>query len=125
VPDVNDIGVEYIYKTLIANLMNGKVTLPTADRKGREEVTLSEMGISYPVLWKPENPEDETIDNPAAAPVNPGDQGVTRENKITVKKQKFTVMFCWQPKLPHERLAEKEKKKAESAPDADATNLAP
>jgi type IV pilus assembly protein PilM len=122
VPDVNDIGVEYIYKTLIANLMNGKVTLPTADRKGREEVTLSEMGISYPVLWKPERPEEEMIDNPAGTPSNPGDQGATREDKIKVQKQKFTVMFCWQPKLPHERLAEKEKKKAEIAPDAANTN---
>jgi hypothetical protein len=62
------------------------------------------------------------IDNPAGTPSNPGDQGATREDKIKVQKQKFTVMFCWQPKLPHERLAEKEKKKAEIAPDAANTN---
>jgi type IV pilus assembly protein PilM len=125
VPDVNDIGVDYIYKTLISNLMNGKVTLPTADRKGREEIKISDLGISYPVLWKPENPEDDKIDDPAAPQANPGEPDANRDKKITVKKQKFLVMFCWQPKLPHDRLAEQEKKKAENVGGANAAPPAP
>ena len=130
---MNEIGEEYLRKTLIDGLMNGKVTLPTADRKGVEKVSMKELGISFPVLWKPGKVETVLIDNPklgaptdrnAAAAVqqalHPG--GVVpvgdADTKISVPEFKFNVQFCWQPKLPTNALAEKEKLKGDNPPVA-------
>lgn len=129
---MNDIGEEYLRKTLIDGLMNGKVSLPTADRKGMEKVSLKELGISFPVLWNPQKVEPVTIPNPkyggADAPARPGAAmglgagapqptaaGAESDASISVLKFKFNVQFCWQPKLPHERLTEKEKAQKEQA----------
>jgi type IV pilus assembly protein PilM len=124
-------GEEYLRKTLIDGLENGKVSLPTADRKGTEMVTMKELGISYPVLWKPQKVEEELIENPkagASAHANPAaggsalpGGGTGQPERILVPKFKFTVMFCWQPKLPHERLAAKEQAKAAAAPETAQT----
>ncbi len=126
---MSEIGEEYLRKTLIDGLQNGKVTLPTPDRKGSEKVTMKELGISFPVLWKPEKVENVLIDNPKAGSgtVGGGYQGGTageQESKISVPQFKFNVQFCWQPKLPHERQADKEQSETDiaAAPDAAAAN---
>ena len=100
---------------------------------------MKELGISFPVLWKPEKVENALIDNPKAgggaagasnSGVFGGGPGATPagaaagevEAKISVPQFKFNVQFCWQPKLPHERQAAKEQAEKEKAP---ATDTAP
>jgi type IV pilus assembly protein PilM len=126
---MGDIGEEYLRKTLIDGLENGTVTLPTADRKVAEKVSMKELGIGYPVLWKPEKVEIVTIDNPkytGGAVGAGGNPAAADENaaKITVPQFKFNVQFCWQPKPPSKRLeakAQAEKDKG-SATETAATN---
>jgi hypothetical protein len=137
---MGEIGEAYLRKTLIDGLMNGKVTLPTADRKGTEKVSMKELGISFPVLWKPEKVENTLIDNPkagsgaggaAARPLVGGGavmpQGGAGEPdaKISVPQFKFNVQFCWQPKLPHERLTAKEQAEKDKPPAQDAAPPTP
>jgi hypothetical protein len=126
---MSEIGEEYLRKTLIDGLENGKVTLPTADRMGTEKVSMKELGIGYPVLWKPEKVEIVQIDNPKYAGGAVGASGnpaPADENaaKISVPQFKFNVQFCWQPKLPSKRLDAKMKAEKDkgSATDTAATN---
>jgi type IV pilus assembly protein PilM len=104
----SEVGEQYLRKTLIDALENGSVKLPTADRKGTEEVTMKELGISFPVLWKPaimNSVPDPRNDAPTS-----GDTGKT----ATIKQFKFNVQFCWQPKLPSKRLEAKKQGTSET-----------
>jgi hypothetical protein len=129
----DDIGEEYIRNTLINGLQNGTVTLPTADRQKTEPVSMKELGISFPVLWKPEIMDKVTIPDPkssSTADAAPAVGGVGlaggraptaaggETGMITVKRFKFNVQFCWQPKLPSKRQEIKEKGEQEQSGDA-------
>ena len=130
--DRADYGAQYVIRTLIENLRNGKVKLPTDDPSGVEEVTLQELGISYPVLVNPLKVESESLKNPNAdpetggrvgggaemglmggaarprrTPVAGGDTGAA--DAIKLQRFDFVVHFCWQPKTATER---REAKKA-------------
>jgi type IV pilus assembly protein PilM len=131
---MGNIGEEYVRKTLIAGLMNGQVTLLNADRNGTETVSMKELGISYPVLWDPQQVENAIIENPKAgagtahAPIAGGPVGAPAgdtDATIQVKRFKFKVLFCWQPKLPHERQAEKLKAEKEKPATTDAAAATP
>lgn len=137
--DRNNQGPQYIRKTLLANLRNGKVKLPASDPDGGAEVTMKEFGISYPLFVNPLKIESELIANPYAdkdAPVKLGGDamlgglGASKPKAvsagvpdptsatISVPRFDFNVQFCWQPKTPTMRLAEKkaaEKKAKEAA----------
>jgi type IV pilus assembly protein PilM len=131
----DDIGEEYIRKTLINGLQNGTVTLPTADRQKTETVSMKELGISFPVLWKPEIMDKVTIPDPKTASTADAAQAVGgpavagahqpaaaggESGMITVKRFKFNVQFCWQPKLPSKRQEAKEKTETEKSGDTAA-----
>ena len=59
--DQKDHGAEYVRKTLIENLRNDKVKLPTSEPGVTEEVTMQELGISYPVLVNPPKLETDGV----------------------------------------------------------------
>jgi hypothetical protein len=127
----DDIGAEYIRKTLIDSLLHEKVTLPTADRRSTEKVSMRELGISFPVLWFPQKVENVFIENPkgsapAATTAPPAAGGAPKaaaadtENKISVPQFRFNVQFCWQPRLPSERQKVKDSSTQGQSPATDA-----
>ena len=64
--DQKDYGAEYVRKTLIENLRNKKVKLPSSEPGVTEEVTMPELGISYPVLVTTPKLERDELANPNA-----------------------------------------------------------
>ncbi len=133
--DRNNQGAKYVRNTLIENLRKNKMKLPSDGPDGFEEVSLQELGVSYPVLVNPLKVEKEEIIDPnadtptgvraggAAMPgiVGPGAtgrrpnatgagaEGADSAAPSTIKLQRFdfVVHFCWQPKTASERLAAK------------------
>ncbi len=133
--DRNNQGAQYVRNTLIDNLRKRKIKLPSEGPEGFEEVSMQDLGVTYPVLINPLKVEKEEINNPnadapsgaalgaAAMPggaLGPG--GTRRPNAgaaraegddsaapSTIKLQRFdfVVHFCWQPKTASERLAAK------------------
>lgn len=119
--DKSDYGAQYVIRTLIENLRNGKVKLPASDPNTVEEVTLQDLGISYPVLINPLRVEPETLKDPNAEPDTGGralgaEPGGARTRKpaagagntgagddIKLQRFDFVVHFCWQPKTATER----------------------
>ncbi len=102
-------GAQFIRNTLLDNLLNMQVELPNGEG-GMDKVSMQELGITYPVLVNPKGVEEEEVNNPMA-----GEGGGTKGDapRIRLPRFDFTVQFCWQPKLPSERHAEK-KKEAEN-----------
>lgn len=135
--DQNDYGAEYVRNTLLENLRNGTLELPSGDSGESEEVTTKELGISHPVLVNPPKVETVELPNPnadsASAGPRPGRgalggigggpmmQPVTENNStepdtFRLRRFEFDVQFCWQPKTPSERLEAKQaKEEAEKA----------
>ncbi|MBN2580132.1 MAG: type IV pilus assembly protein PilM [Pirellulales bacterium] len=129
-------GAQYVKNTFIKNLLEGEVEFPSADRKGTEKVSMNELGISYPLLYDPQQIWEEPIQDPNAAPAEgaaaagplpapgkgPAYPGAApAESTIKVKRFDFNLQFCWQPKLPTDRLeARKEAEKKKTA-DGSAT----
>jgi type IV pilus assembly protein PilM len=112
-------GAQYVRNTLIENLLNAKVKLPTGEKdpNGKdvmEDVSMQEMGITYPILVNPKKLEDEEIDNPIAV-AESGGRRADESGKIRLQRFDFNVQFCWQPKSPSERRALKEKEAANKA----------
>jgi len=134
-------GAQYVRNTLIHNLLHEKVDLPAAEGQGMESVSMAELGILCPVLVNPLRVYDVEIPDPTAAPeTEPGGMshmpeggmlgggkvprppstagGATTGGTIRLKRFDFTVEFCWQPKLPSERLRLRlEREKAKTATD--------
>jgi len=129
-PDPKDPGgTEFVRQTLIDNLHNKKITLPNADRTAKEEVSLAELGVSYPVLVAPENVIEEKVIDPNALPAlqggGPGGAGALAgrmpgaglgpgvgsggrpggpdDPSATLRRLNFVVHFCWKPTPPTER----------------------
>lgn len=112
-------GAQYVRATLVENLRNGKIKLPTDD----EEVTLRDLGISYPVLVNPLRVDSETIRTPYSLPDVGGARGgemgalgagararpaaggadTAANDSIRLQVFSFDVHFCWQPKTATER----------------------
>jgi len=130
--DRNNQGAQYVRNTLIENLRKKKIKIPSDGPDGVEEVSLQDLGISYPVLINPLKVEPEEIVNPnadaptgaalrAGMPGNPlgpggvrkkppaGAEGEDSAAPSTIKLQRFdfVVHFCWQPKTASERQAAK------------------
>ena len=68
---------QFVRNTLIYNLLNAKVKLPN-DKGVIEDVSMQELGITYPVLVSPKKIEDEEIDNPFAG----GVRGEIRDGRV-------------------------------------------
>jgi type IV pilus assembly protein PilM len=125
-------GAQYVRKTLLKKLRTATVQLPTGEPGVTEEVTMRDLGISYPVLvGKPKQLEAVKVTDPsakaAAAPSARGRFGTggpgsrrtagpaagnngAAPGTIHLQKFDFVVHFCWQPKTPTQRQQEKEKK---------------
>jgi type IV pilus assembly protein PilM len=108
-------GAQFVRNTLINNLLNSKVELPIGEKnpKGEdimEKVSMQELGITYPVLVNPKKLEDDLVDNRNVSPEV--DKGVDTGEKIRLQRFDFDMQFCWQPKSPSERRAQKEKESA-------------
>ncbi len=138
--DQKNQGAQYVRETLLKDLRTGKVKLPAADPDSVEEVTLQELGISYPVLVNPLKVETEELQNPNAetdATAGGGVGGVpalggagirprtlpagdnaSPSSIIKLQRFDFVVHFCWQPKTPTERSEVKKAKEQALAPTA-------
>ena len=96
--------------------------LAGGDKGGTEEVSMQELGVSFPVLVKPLKPVPVDLPLPtaqtgsgssSAAPVaaKAGPDGShaapgasdTAPGTVRVQQFDFDVQFCWQPKTPTER----------------------
>ncbi len=134
-------GAQYVREKLIDKLLNAKVELPNADG-GKDTVSMQELGITYPVLINPKKVENELVDNPYASADSAAGGGreapprafnfLRRSNnpevsgdKIEVPCFNFDVQFCWQPNLPSQRKAQKEKEKAEKAQQSSTAEQTP
>jgi type IV pilus assembly protein PilM len=114
--DMYNQGAAYLNKTLIKNLREKTIKLPSEDGKGTEEVSMKYLGISYPTIVSKLPLEDETIDDPN---VDAAEGESAPAKAINLKRFDFVVQFCWQPKTPAERhKAIKEREAAEKAKKA-------
>ena len=126
-------GAQYVRDTLIENLLNMKVKLPTQTQKLNdkgvmvdvmEDVSMQELGITYPVLVNPKSLDEDLVDNPYASSDAAGGNRTGADDaaigKIKLQRFDFVVQFCWQPKSPSERrvaaAAKEEAKKAQQQP---------
>ncbi len=94
----------YVRETLVKNLHSMEVTLPTADRKGQETVSMQQLGISHPVLLDPRRAEAVPVDDPTA----PADPSTNTKKQLTLKRCDFVVQLCWRQTPPSVRAAEEE-----------------
>ena len=131
---------EYVRRTLLYNLRTGKVKLAADDKGNAEEVTLQELGVRCPVLYKPSMSREVELAMPtaqtgssahaAAAEAHPGPGGAAAPAAATPAKTEeapcavrvhqfdFDVQFCWQPKTPTERREAKKPKDPNATPVA-------
>jgi len=65
--DQRNQGAEFVRRTLIEGLRKNKVLLPAGER-GSEEVSMSELGITYPVLVNPKRVYQEELVDPNIDP---------------------------------------------------------
>jgi type IV pilus assembly protein PilM len=139
--DRKDYGAEYVRRTLIDSLSNGKLKLPSGDQGKIEVVTMKELGISHPMLIDPQKIQPVELPNPnadlpSAGPAGRGDGGLLgpgrtamqpgagsntgESDMIHLQQFDFNVHFCWQPKSPTARL--EAKKAAEAKTQAENSN---
>ena len=109
-----DSGAQFVRRTLLDNLLKMGVSLPTGDKDSKgndvvEKVSMQDLGITYPVLVNPKGVEEQEIDSPLAAAE--GGAGRGEPTKTRLPRFDFTIQFCWQPKLPSERLKDKQQKR--------------
>ncbi len=67
--DQRNQGAEFVRNTLIENLRTKKIKLPNPETHVLREVSMSDLGISYPVLVNPLGVEDEEVVDSNAVPV--------------------------------------------------------
>ncbi|MCE5304045.1 MAG: type IV pilus assembly protein PilM [Planctomycetaceae bacterium] len=125
-------GAQYVYRTLIENLRNGKVSLPGVDPKTMEETSMAELGISFPILINPTGIVVEDLPDP-----NYVSESATRSDRSTggaasgrfnepaagairLHRFDFVVQFVWQPKTPSARLDVKKSKESQTAAKQDS-----
>jgi type IV pilus assembly protein PilM len=124
--DPNNMDRQYVRKTLIKNLCEMTIDLPTGENGKMEKVSMKELGISHPVLVDPRMSYPAEVQDPnviaaataagvgrnlpPGAHVDPATLGT-----YTLQRFDFNVQFCWKPKTPEERQKEKAKKASEKA----------
>ena len=100
----NDQGTVFVQKTLMKNLVEGKVTIPVAGDEKGQEILVSELGISHPVLvGKVKLIEDVKLKDPN----DPSGK------EIKVRRFGFQLQFCWVQTTDRAREEIKKKKPAE------------
>ncbi len=112
-----DQGAQYVRDTLIEHLRNHETELPTLGEGGREHVSVSELGIGFPVLVNPGRVEEEVVNltphlaterEPRRGTVRPGESAGQSEtadgNTVKLLRFDFVVEFAWKPMTPTERM---------------------
>jgi hypothetical protein len=108
-------GATFVRDTLIKNLEEGTVTLAGPDGK-EEEVKISKLGVSHPLLVeyeaiRPEEVDDPDAPAPAAPPVRAvgaaaqRNQALDQRPKKTVQRFDFVLQFAWKPTTFEQRAA--------------------
>jgi type IV pilus assembly protein PilM len=82
-------GAEFVKGTLLKNLLEGSVTVPTGDGDKTETKTMAELGISDPVLV------GEVLPAKVERITNPNAEGTPQPE--TVSRFDFNLQFVWQP----------------------------
>ena len=139
--DVRNAGAQYVRSTLMKNLMQGSVELPTST--GPQKFSMEEMGISHVILAFDGRITMTEVRNPNFVPPNPYDfdpqmmgprmtgrpgiygapktDGASDEPKeeqfISVRENRFKIQFVWQPKRVAERLEARQKATANDTTD--------
>lgn len=117
-------GSEYVKRTLIKNLMTGKVRLPVGPGQF-DEFTMEELGISHALIasdgginrkmkienpdWEPPRWEDMEMETPAGGlpgllPQKPETKEPEVPRHLKPRTHRFKVHFLWRPTLLSERL---------------------
>jgi type IV pilus assembly protein PilM len=111
----NKEGAAFVRETLIKDLEEGTVMLAGPDGK-EQEVQISKLGVSYPLLVETERIRPQEIDDPDAAPaaapppraigaVGQRNQAVEQRPKKTVQRFDFVLQFAWKPTTFEQRAA--------------------
>ena len=119
--DFNDEGERFVRKTLIKNLLEQTVMLPDGDNGELVEVTMQELGITFPVIvtalpimdvtYDPEAESEENAGRPVgggggyelggfegAFGAESGDPEVDPEEKLwKLRRYDFVIQFVWKP----------------------------
>ncbi len=118
--DVGNEGSNYVRKTLLKNLEDSIVEIPSTDGKSKIKVPIKQLGVSYALLLKPTKPYEEEIPIPGirdeeAPKVKPnvgrdGGPGAKERDqaKISVLRFDFTLQFAWK-ESPYSSRQEKPK----------------
>ena len=134
------VGANHVRSTLIHNLENGFLQLPTPN--GKMVFTMDELGVGYVISAYDARPQEVKLPNPNAAAAAegpaanvaggfgavpaPGANGAKKGKEAatedpdnpafyTVQRYEFVVQFVWQEKPLNIRLEEKAKKPAAAA----------
>ena len=103
---------------LLAKLENAKITLPAGAGKPRQQFTMKELGISFPVLVEDMGFDDEDMPNPKydPTPLASEDSAAVDEEArsptISVRRYDFKVQFCWRETLASQRLKDRDQTEA-------------
>lgn len=139
-------GVVHVRDTLIKNLEEGTVSLPTSFGTGPnnptvyDDFTMKELGIGYVIIAESEeidryfkiknddyvDPSSITGGESGAVPMRDKktDKNATEEPpEFTVPKYSFTIQFAWQEKLLRVRLQERRQKELEAQRLAEEAKL--
>jgi type IV pilus assembly protein PilM len=103
-------GAQFLRDTLVKNLMDDETrVVVSAGPLAGEEVSLSELGIGYPVIVEssslkrvrlPVASPSQGVQIPPAGPPRPGAElpEATEPQELWGKRYDFTLQFCWQPR---------------------------
>jgi type IV pilus assembly protein PilM len=105
-------GAQFVREQFLKRLENDKVTLPVGKNHAPEQVSIKDMGISYPVLINPSQIDNEEMLNPEA---QDDEDNPAVPKTIQVPRFDFVVQFCWQETPPSTRAKKKSERAAAAA----------
>jgi type IV pilus assembly protein PilM len=127
--DRYNMGSDYVQRTLVKNLREMVIEVPSAVPGKTEKVAMKDLSITHPVALGRPMPYDFEVQDPSQMPNGaggmvggpgflPGGAGAdptAKPGTYTLKRFDFIVQFCWRPKTPEERQREAKKREAEAA----------
>ncbi|MEX1224197.1 MAG: pilus assembly protein PilM [Pirellulales bacterium] len=114
-------GGDFVRRTLLDNLENATVEVPTADGRRMEKVTLASLGFSHPVLYEegtittlqvpdpnydPSAEEEAAVAAPAGVFNQFAQPAEADRGTITVARFPFVVQVVWRPRTDTQRASE-------------------
>jgi hypothetical protein len=106
--DPQNQGVQYLRRTLLANLKKDEIALPSVDGKPARSFPVKKLGIAWPVLvgapsidWNFQVAVEDEEADPNAQPMGGGMPAAGGPVKMhTQPRYDFKLQFCWQPFPP-------------------------